>query len=90
MSGRRSEILGDQVQGVADDGQVAEAQEVHFQKADRLDFAHGELGRDFALDRLVQGNEFGQRPRGDDQSGRVDRGMADLTFDLLGDGQEGS
>ena len=88
MSGAVAEILVDEVQGVADDGQVAQAQEVHLQEADGLDIAHGELGRDFALDRLVERDEFGQRPGGDDHPGGVDRGMADLAFDLLGDGQE--
>ena len=40
------------------------------------------------LTRLVEGDELGQRLRGDDHPGRVDGGVADLAFDLLGEGQQ--
>ena len=53
-----------------------------------LDVAHGELGRDLALDRLVEGQELDQGPGRDDDARGVDGGVADLALDLLGDGQE--
>ena len=81
-------VLLDEVEGVVDDRQVAQAQQVHLEQADIFDIAHLELGRDLPLDRLVEGDEFHQRFRGDDDARGVDRGMADLALELLGDGDE--
>ena len=78
----------DQGQGVVDDRQVAQAQQVHLEQAQGLDVAHRELGRDLALDRLVEGQELDQRLGRDDDAGGVDRGVADLALDPLGDSQE--
>ena len=53
-----TEVLQDELEGVPDDGQVPEAQEVHLQQADGLDILHRELGGDVALDRLVERHEL--------------------------------
>ncbi len=88
MSIRSPVSFCDELEGVLDDRQVAEAQDVHLQQADGLDVAHRELGRDLALDRLVERDELDERLRRDDDAGGVDGGVADLALELLGDGHE--
>ena len=65
----------DFVEGIADEGQRAQPEEVHLEEADTLDLLHRPLGDDFVLLALVERHELGQRPGRDDDAGGVDRGV---------------
>ena len=78
----------DLAQRVADERQRAQAEEVHLQQADALDFLHRPLRDDFVLLALVERDELGQRPRGDDDAGGVDRGVPGHALEALGDGEQ--
>ena len=65
-------VLLDELQGVLDDGERGQAEEVHLEKAELLEAAHVVLGDDFVFVRLVKRDEFFQRRRRDDDTGRVD------------------
>ncbi len=74
----------DLVEGVADQGERAQAKEVHLQQADALDLLHGPLRDDFVLLTLVKRNEFGERPRRNHDAGRVNRGVPRHSLEALG------
>ncbi len=77
----------DLAERVADQGQRAQAEEVHLQEADPLDLLHRPLRDDFVLLALVERNELGQRPGRDDDAGGVHRGVPGHAFETLGDGR---
>jgi hypothetical protein len=53
--------LPDVLHRVVEQGERAEAEEVHLEQANPLDFFHGPLRRDFVLGALIEGHELGQR-----------------------------
>ena len=71
------DVLGplDFVEGVADERERAQTEEVHLQEADALDLLHRPLRDDFVLLTLVERNELGQRLRRDHDAGGVHRGV---------------
>jgi hypothetical protein len=75
-------------QAVLDERQRAQAQEVHLEEADPLDFLHRPLRDDFVLLRLVERDELGQRPWRDDDAGRVHGGVARHALEPLRDRQQ--
>ena len=77
-------VLFDQLEGVGDDGQRGEAEEVHLEKAKLLHAGHVVLGDDFIPVGAVKGNEFFQRRWRDDDAGRVDRCVAGHAFQAAG------
>ena len=91
--GARAGRALDDVERVLDHVEVAQPEEVHLQKAHRLDRLHREL-RDGAVDlvavlvglvgvRQLHGDEVGQRLGRDDHRGGVDRGVADDALEPL-------
>ena len=68
-----------------DHGQGLEPEEVEFDQADLFDIAHRVLRHDFVVGPLVEGHMVGQRAFGDDDAGRVRRGMPRQTFQRLRD-----
>ena len=84
----------DDVEGVLDDVEVAQAQEVHLEEAELLDGLHGVL-RHGPVDALtvlprarvgqLQRDDVGQRAIGDDDGRSVDRRVADDPLEALGD-----
>ena len=80
--------LGDDVEGLAKDGEVNEAEEVHLQEAQLGDWVHRELGYGYllavvagcALERDVVGEGF----LGDDDARSVGAGVAGHALQLLG------
>ena len=88
--------LLDQLDGVVEQGQRPQAQEIHLEQADLFQVAHDPLGRDdrprralpavVALaDDALQRHVVGQRPVGDDHAGGVRAGVAVGAFQLAGD-----
>ena len=76
--------LADQLDRLVDHIEVAQAEEVHLQQAERLDVPHPELGDDFLVVAfLLQRDDVGQRPVGDHDSGRVDRVLPDEALERL-------
>ena len=82
--------LLDVLDGVIEQGERAQPQEVHLQKTDALDLLHRPLRGDFALVllALVQRREFCDGPGRDHDAGRVHRGMAGHALETPGDLQE--
>ncbi len=75
----------DESDRVGDDGERPEAQEVHLEKAELLDGAHGVLGDDLlALGVPVERDVLHQRLVGDHDSGGVLAGVAGQTLEPLG------
>ncbi len=62
--------------GIVEQRQRAQAQEVHLQEADALDLLHPPLGRDFVPGTLVEGRVLGNRLRRDHDAGRMNRRVA--------------
>ena len=74
--------LLDQVDDLGEDGQVAQAEEVHFQQPGPLHVGHRPLGDDFFLVlHVLQGDVLGQRAVGDDHGGGVGADVAGQAFD---------
>ncbi len=73
--------------GIVEQRERAEAEEVHLEQADPLDLLHRPLRRNLAVVLLaaVERHEFGQRSRGDHHAGRVHRGVARHAFEPPGD-----
>ena len=73
-------VLLDNLPGLAQDGQVGQAEEVHLQQADVGDILHGELGHHrflaVALAAALQRHVAGQRLFGDDDAGGMGAGVA--------------
>ena len=66
---------------VLNDGQVAQAQEVHLEKAQFFERTHRILCRDRAVRCAGNGYDLFHRLRGDHDAGRVDRGMPRQPFE---------
>ena len=74
----------DELVRLLDHVEVAQAQEVHLQEAERLDVPHPELGHDLLVGALLlQRHVLGQRPVADHDAGGVDRVVADEALERL-------
>ena len=71
--------------GVVDDRQRPQAEEVHLQEAHLLDHAHVELRHDFIAVRAVERDVVRHRLRRDDDAGGVHAGVAGEPFELRAD-----
>ena len=70
--------VADELDRLVDHVEVAQAEEVDLQQAERLDVAHRELRDDLLVGALLlQRHDVGQRPVGDHDAGGVDRVLAD-------------
>ena len=78
----------DLLEGVVDERQRAQAQEVHLEQADPLDLLHAPLGRDFVAAPLVERRELGDRPRRDHDAGGVHRRVARHALEALRDAEQ--
>ena len=77
-------LLLDEVDGLAQDGQVGEAQEVELEQAERLDAVHLVLGHQpVGVGRVLERHQLGQRLATDDHAGGVRRGVARDALELL-------
>ncbi len=86
----RDAALGpDEVDGLAEDRQVREAEEVELEEAQRLHAVHLVLGHErVRVRRLLERHELGQRLAADDDPGGVGRGVAGDALELLGEADE--
>ena len=76
----------DEVDRLAQDRQVREAQEVELEQAQRLDAVHLVLGHQrVGVGRLLERHQLGQRLAADDHAGGVGRGVAGDALELLGE-----
>ena len=66
----------DVVDGLLDDGEVLQAEEVHLEEADLGDGSHVELGDDLAVLALGEGAVVAEVAVADDDAGGVDAGIA--------------
>ena len=74
----------DELHGCVDHVEVAQAEEVDLQEAERLHVAHRELGDDFLVGALLlERDDVRQRPVGDDDAGGVDRVLAHEALERL-------
>ena len=81
--------LLDQLDDLGEDGQVAQAEEVHLQQAGPLHVGHRPLGDDFLLVlHVLQGDVVGQRAVGDDHGGGVGADVAGQALDPHGQVQQ--
>ena len=78
-------ILLDHFDGVVENGERGEAEEIHFEEADTLEGVHVVLRGDFVAVGLVDGNEFGERLRRDDHAGGVRGGVTGKAFEAQSD-----
>ena len=74
--------------GVVDDGQVFQPEEIHFQEADLGDGVHVVLSDDLALVAAGEGDMFIERAVSDDDAGGVDTDAAVDAFEAEGVGPE--
>ena len=72
----------DRFDGLVDDGERAQAEEVELDQADLLHTFHVELGGDLVLRRLEEGEIFGERLLGDHDACGVLRCMPDLALEV--------
>ena len=70
----------DQPHGIAEHGECGQAQKIHLQQADALERIHVVLRGDFVFVRLVERNDFGERPRRNHHSCRVRRRVPSQSF----------
>ena len=75
----------DQLERRLDDVEVAQAQEVHLEQAQRGHVVHAELGDDLGVALLLQRDVLGERLVGDDDAGGVDGVVADEAFEGHGE-----
>ena len=76
--------VADELDGLVDHVEVAEAEEVHLQQAERLDVAHRELRDDLLVGAfLLERDDVDQRPVADDDACGVDRVGADEALERL-------
>ena len=76
----------DELERLVDHVEVAQAEEVHLQQAERLDVAHLELGHDLLVAALLlQRHDVGERAVRDHDTGGVDRVLAHEPFERLGE-----
>ncbi len=79
---RRHVDAADQLDRLVDHVEVAQAEEVHLQQAERLDRVHRELGHDLLVGALLlQRDRVDQRLGADHDAGGVDRVLADEPFE---------
>ena len=79
----------DQLDRLAQDRQVGQAQEVELQQAQRLDRVHLELGHQpVRVGRLLERHELGQRLAADHDPGGMGRGVAGDALELLGQAEQ--
>ena len=74
--------LGDQLQGIINDGERGEPQEVHLQQAHFFDRLHVIGGHDFIVFGLVKRNKFFEWLRRNHYSGCMDAGIPHQSFQL--------
>ena len=74
----------DEFDGVAQDGQRLEPEEVHLQEAEVAHRPHRVLGHDAAVVVLLERQQVDQRLGADDDAGRVDAGAAGLVLEDQG------
>ena len=91
MSGRRAGGRLDEVEGPLDDGEVAQAEEVHLEQAEVGHAVHLVLGDDGRVGRVaaglglaLDGQVLGERLPGDDHRGGVDAVLAAQAAQALG------
>ena len=77
-------VLFEHLQGVVDDRQRGQGQEVHLQEPDSFHVGHRIHGRDFVFVRLVQRDEIRDRLRRNHDARGVRRGVAREAFQALG------
>src|SRR5436190_10468206 len=83
---RPVDAVADELLCALEDVEVAEAEEVHLQEAERLDVAAVELRNDFLVGSLLlERDVLRQRPVADHHAGGVDRVRADEPFERLGE-----
>ena len=76
--------VAEQLAGLVDHVEVAQAEEVHLQQSERLDVLHRELGDDFLVGALLlQRHDVGERLGADHDAGGVDRVGAREPFERL-------
>ena len=76
----------DHVDGLAQDGQVREPEEVELQQPERLDGVHLVLGHEpVRVRRPLERHELGQRLAADDDAGGVGRGVAGDALEVPGE-----
>jgi len=80
--------LLDELEGVIENGERGEAEEVHLQQAKLFDGAHVEGGDDFVVLGAVERDEFGEGLGGDDDPGGVYAGIPHQAFELPGGVEE--
>ena len=81
--------LGDDFEGLGDDGEVAEAEEVHLHQAGPLDISHCPLGDHLLLARHpAEWHIFHKRPVGDHDRSGVGADVAGQALDPLGEAHE--
>ena len=81
---RRSPTLADERDRLVDHVEVAQAEEVHLQQAERLDVLHRELRHDLLVAALLlQRHVLDERPVADDDAGGVDRVLPDEPLERL-------
>ena len=79
-------LLPDEVDGVAEDRQVRQAEEVELQQAERLDPVHLVLGHErVGVRRLLERHQLGQRLAADHDAGGVGRGVPGDALELAGE-----
>ena len=75
--------LLDQFQSVIENGQGRQAQKIHLQQAHLFDGDHVEGSNNFLVLGLIKGDQLGQRPRRDHDTGGVHASVAHQTLKLL-------
>ena len=75
----------DQGLGPPDHREGLEAEKVELHQPDFFDVAHRILGDDFVVGALIERHVVGERPFGDDDAGRMGRGMTGQAFERLRD-----
>ena len=79
-------VRPDEVDRLAQDGQVRQAQEVELEQPERLDRVHLVLGHQpVRVGRLLERHELGQRLAADDDPGGVGRGVAGDALEVAGE-----
>ena len=77
-------IAADERDRLVDHVEVAQAEEVHLQQAERLDVPHRELGHDLLVGALLlQRHVLGERPVADHDARGVDRVLPDEPLERL-------
>jgi hypothetical protein len=77
--------VGDRGQGIVDQRQRLQSEEIHLEEADLLDVGHRELRRDRVVRSTVQRRELDDRLRCDHDPRGVGRRVADQPFEALAD-----